>query len=105
MAWLALIVAGVLETVWAVALKRSDGFTVLRPTLVFAVAGAASFGLLALALRTLPVGTGYAVWTGIGAVGAATYGIVVLGEPSSALRLVSIVLVVAGIAGLAITSR
>lgn len=99
-AWAWLVVAGLLEVAWAVALKHSDGFTRPGPTLVFVVAGVASFAFLAQALKTLPLGTGYAVWTGIGAVGTAIYGMAVLGEPSDALRLVSIVLIVAGIAGL-----
>ena len=104
MAWVVLVLAGLLETVWAVALKQSDGFTRAGPSVVFLVSAGASFAGLAWALRELPVGTGYAVWTGIGAVGAATYGILVLDEPAPALRLVSIVLVVAGIVGLALTS-
>jgi quaternary ammonium compound-resistance protein SugE len=100
MAWVWLGLAGILEIVWAVALKHSAGFTRAGATVVFVVAGIASFVLLAQALRTIPLGTGYAVWTGIGAVGTAIYGILVLGEPTDALRLVSIVLIVAGIAGL-----
>ena len=99
-AWIWLGLAGILEVVWAVALKHSEGFTRAGATAVLVVAGIASFVLLAQALRTIPLGTGYAVWTGIGAVGTALYGIFVLGEPTDALRLVSIVLIVAGIAGL-----
>lgn len=104
MAWIMLVAAGLLEVVWAIALKRSDAFTRLPETLVFVVAALASFWLLALALRTLPVGTGYAVWTGIGAVGAAIVGIVWLGESAAAMRLVSIGLIAAGIVGLALSS-
>lgn len=103
MPWIFVVTAGLLETVFAVALKQSDGFSKLTPTLVFVAAAAASFTLLSLALRDLPVGTAYAVWTGLGALGTAVVGIVALGEPSSALRLVSIVLVAAGIVGLALS--
>jgi quaternary ammonium compound-resistance protein SugE len=102
MTWVLLFAAAALETVWAIALKRSDGFTVLGPTAVFAVAAPASLGLLSLALRDLPVGTAYALWTGTGAVGAALAGIVLLGEQASAMRLAPIVLVAAGVAWLAL---
>ena len=105
MAWTLLIIAGALETVWALALKQSDGFSRLLPTLVFAVAGLASIALLALALRDLPVGTGYAVWTGIGAVGAAIAGIVVLSEPATLARLVPIGLIAIGIVWLAVAEQ
>ncbi|MCK9249400.1 MAG: quaternary ammonium compound efflux SMR transporter SugE [Solirubrobacteraceae bacterium] len=104
MAWLLLIVAGLLEVVWAIAMKRSDGFTRVPETVVFLVAVVASMVLLSRALRDLPVGTGYAVWTGIGAVGAAIVGIVWLSESASPLRLVSVGLVAAGIVGLALSS-
>ena len=104
MAWFWLVLAGVLEVVWAVALKHSDGFSRAGASAVFLLAGIASFAFLAQALKTIPLGTGYAVWTGIGAVGTAVYGIAVLGEPADALRLVSIVLIVAGIAGLKLTT-
>ena len=100
MAWVFIVIAGVMETVFAVALKSSDGFTRLWPSLIFAVASAISFGLLSLALRTLPVGTAYAVWTGIGAAGTAIVGIVFLGESRDVLRLLSITLIVAGVVGL-----
>jgi quaternary ammonium compound-resistance protein SugE len=101
MAWLLIVLAGILETVWAVALKESDGFGRLGPTLLFAVAAIGSFVLLAIALRELQVGTGYAVWTGIGAVGAALVGIVLLGESASVQRLLAIGLVATGIVWLA----
>lgn len=101
MAWVLLIVAGVLEAVWALALKQSEGFSRLVPTVVFAVAGLVSIVLLALALRDLPVGTGYAVWTGIGAVGAAIAGIVVLSEPATLARILPIGLIALGIVWLA----
>lgn len=102
MAWLVLLIAGVMETVWALALKQSAGFSKLVPTLVFAVAGLASIVLLALALRNLPVGTGYAVWTGTGAVGAAVAGIVIFGESAAVGRLLPIGLVALGIVWLAL---
>lgn len=104
-AWIWLGLAGILEVVWAVALKHSEGFSRAGATALFVVAGIASFVLLAQALKTIPLGTGYAVWTGIGAVGTALYGIFVLGEPTDALRLVSIVLIVAGIAGLKLAAN
>ncbi|ODU62764.1 MAG: hypothetical protein ABT05_07030 [Lautropia sp. SCN 66-9] len=97
-AWLVLLLAGVLEIVWALGLKYSDGFSRLTPSLVVVVAAAASFWLLALAMRVLPAGTAYAV--GIGAAGTALLGIALLGEPATALRLVCIGLIVAGVLGL-----
>jgi quaternary ammonium compound-resistance protein SugE len=96
MAWILLISAGLLETGFAVALDASDGFTRPVPTVLFAVCAIASFALLNLALRDLPVGTAYAVWTGIGAAGTATVGIVALGEPADAIRIVAIALIVTG---------
>jgi quaternary ammonium compound-resistance protein SugE len=103
-AWLLLVLAGLLEVVWAVALKRSDGLSRPVPTLVFAVAAVGSMVLLARALKTLPVGTGYAVWTGIGAVGAALVGIAFLGESAGALRLLAIGLIALGIVLLALVT-
>jgi quaternary ammonium compound-resistance protein SugE len=103
MAWLFLVVAGLLETVWALALKESDGFSKLGPTALFAVAGISSMILLALALRELPVGTGYAVWTGIGAVGAAIAGMVFLGEAAVLGRILPIALIATGIVWLALS--
>lgn len=106
MAWILLIGAGLLETGFAVALDRSDGFTKPIPTVVFAVCALASFGLLNLALRDIPVGTAYAVWTGIGAAGTATVGILALGEPADAIRIAAIALIVVGAIGLeAVESR
>ena len=102
MAWIVLVVSGMLETVWAVALERSAGFTRPVPSVVFGVSLAASMAGLAYALRTIPVGTGYAVWVGIGAVLTAVVGMVALGESASLPRIVSLVLVVAGIVGLKI---
>ncbi|MCW2960575.1 MAG: hypothetical protein JWM25_524 [Thermoleophilia bacterium] len=104
-AWIMLVAAGLLEVVWAIALKRSDGFANLPATGVFLVAAAASFALLAAALRELPVGTGYAVWTGIGAVGAAIVGMVWLGDAVTGARVASLALVFAGILGLAMTTQ
>lgn len=100
MAWLLLICAGLLEIVWATALDRSDGFSRLWPTVVGVSGAAASFVLLAIALRDLPVGTAYAVWVGLGAVGVALFGILALGESVSPLRLACLVLIVLGIVGL-----
>src|SRR4051794_6335583 len=100
MAWILLITAGAFETGFAVMLKQSDGFSKLLPTILFAVFALVSFGLLNLALKDLPVGTAYAVWTGIGAAGTATVGILALGEPSGALRIVCISLIVIGAIGL-----
>jgi quaternary ammonium compound-resistance protein SugE len=98
--WVLLLVAGVLETVFAIALKQSDGLSPIGWTALFVVAAAASFALLTIALRDLPVGTAYAVWTGIGAVGTALVGIVFLGDAASAARLASIALIVGGVVGL-----
>ena len=100
MVWLLLVIAGLLETAWAIALKESAGFSKLLPSVLFVVLGIASLALLAVALRSLPVGTAYAVWTGIGAAGTAILGIVLLGESAQALRLASIGLIVAGVIGL-----
>ncbi len=100
MAWIVLVVSGVLETVWAAALSRSDGFSRPVPSVVFGVALVLSMIGLAYALRTIPVGTGYAVWVGIGAVGTALYGMAVLGETVSAARIVCLVLIVSGVVGL-----
>ncbi len=100
MAWLVLICAGLLEIVWATALKQSDGFSRLWPSVVGIGGALVSFGLLAVALRQLPAGTGYAVWVGIGAVGVAIAGIVVFGEAVSATRLLFLSLIIVGIVGL-----
>lgn len=100
MAWVYLIVAGLLEVVWAATLKRTEGFTRLGPTMVTLVAMGLSFYLLGIALRTLPTGTGYAVWVGIGAAGTAAVGIFLLGEPATAGRLISIALILLGVIGL-----
>jgi quaternary ammonium compound-resistance protein SugE len=100
MAWTVLFVAGLLEVGWAIGLKYTDGFTKLIPSVLTLAAMAGSVILLGLALKTLPIGTAYAVWTGIGAVGTALLGIILFGEPATAPRLASIGLIVAGIVGL-----
>jgi quaternary ammonium compound-resistance protein SugE len=100
MTWIFLIAAGLLEVVWAVALKYTEGFTRLMPSALTLAAMSGSVMLLGLALRQLPLGTAYAVWTGIGTVGTAIVGMVMLGEPAGALRLLCIALIVLGIVGL-----
>lgn len=100
MAWIVLVVSGVLETVWAAALSRSEGFSRPAPSIVFGVALVLSMIGLAVALKEIPVGTGYAVWVGIGAVGTALYGMAVLGEPVTTARLLCLVAIVGGVAGL-----
>ena len=97
MAWVLLFVAGVLEIVWAYTMKLSQGFTRPVPSIVTLTVMLASFALLSLSMRTLPLGTAYAVWTGIGAVGAFVVGIAVLGEPASAARVAAAVLIVSGL--------
>ncbi|HLM58992.1 MAG TPA: quaternary ammonium compound efflux SMR transporter SugE [Pyrinomonadaceae bacterium] len=104
MAWTYLVIAGLLEVAWAVGLKYTEGFTRLWPTVFTVAALAGSMALLALALRELPLGTAYAVWTGIGAVGTAVLGILLFGESAAAARLVCIGLIVAGIVGLKLAS-
>ncbi len=104
MAWVYLVVAGLLEVVWAVGLKYSEGFSRLVPSMVTAVAAAASFWLLALALKHIALGTGYVIWVGIGAVGTALVGMWLFNEPATAARLVCIGLIVAGIIGLKLAS-
>jgi quaternary ammonium compound-resistance protein SugE len=96
MAWLLLFIAGLFEVCWAVGLKYTEGFTRPLPTVLTISAMVASMGLLGLAVRTLPIGTAYAVWTGIGAAGTVIAGIVFLGEPASSLRLGCVLLIMAG---------
>src|SRR5215468_3745179 len=100
LAWMLLLLAGLLEIVWSVSMKASNGFTKHHFTALTLVAAGLSFWLLGLALRQLPVGTAYAVWTGVGAVGAAVLGIVIFGESLSIARILCIALIVAGILGL-----
>ncbi len=97
MPWILLLFAGLLEIVWAVAMKQTAGFTRLWPTAIMGVAMIGSFGLLAMAMRDLPLGTAYTIWTGIGAVGAFTVGILFLGEALTPMRIGAAVLIVAGL--------
>lgn len=104
MAWTYLVLAGLFEIGWAIGLKYTDGFTRPLPSILTAISMVISVVLLGLALKTLPVGTGYAVWTGIGTVGTALLGIYLLGEPATVARLACIGLIVAGILGLKLSS-
>jgi quaternary ammonium compound-resistance protein SugE len=104
MAWVYLFFAGLFEIGWAIGLKYTEGFTRFWPTVLTALSMIISLVLLGLALKTLPVGTGYAVWTGIGAVGTVVLGIALLGEPATAGRLICVGLIVAGIVGLKLTA-
>jgi quaternary ammonium compound-resistance protein SugE len=104
MAWLFLILAGFLEVAWAIGLKYSDGFSRLWPSAMTGIAMAASIGFLALALKSIPLGTGYAVWTGIGAAGTAVMGVLLFSEAVSAAKLVSLLLIIMGIVGLKLAS-
>lgn len=97
MAWILLIVAGIFEVIWAYSMKQSNGFTKLVPSLITLVVMIASFGLLSLSMRTLPLGTAYTVWTGIGAIGAFVVGIAVLGEEVNFMRLLAAALIVCGL--------
>jgi quaternary ammonium compound-resistance protein SugE len=103
-AWLALLCAGLLEIAWALGLKYSDGLTRFWPTAATVVAIGLSFGLMALALRSLPFGTAYAVWTGIGAVGSILVGMILYSEPTDPVRLICLTLIVAGMVGLKLNS-
>jgi quaternary ammonium compound-resistance protein SugE len=105
MPWVILFVAGLLEVAWALLLKQSEGFTQAPQTIGFVVALFLSMLLLSQALKTLPVGTAYAVWTGIGAAGTAIIGMICLGEPRDVLKLVSLVMLIAGIIGLRVSSN
>jgi quaternary ammonium compound-resistance protein SugE len=104
MAWIWLTVAGLLEIVWATGLKYADGFSRILPSAITVAAMVGSVYFLALAVRTIPIGTGYAVWTGIGAVGVAIAGMILFGEPRTLLRIGSILLIVAGIVGLKVVT-
>jgi quaternary ammonium compound-resistance protein SugE len=104
MAWALLSIAGILEIAFALCMKWSEGFTRLMPGLLTAASGLSSVFLLSLSLRTLPVGTGYAVWTGIGAAGTAILGIAVLGDSAAPMRVLCIVLILAGVIGLKLVS-
>lgn len=100
MAWLLVVLAGCFEVAMALSLEQSHGFSRLWPTVLFAITGLTSFVLLAIALRTLPVGTAYAVWTGIGAAGTAILGILLFGEPRGVIRLTGIVMIIGGVVAL-----
>ena len=104
MAWICLVIAGLLEIGWAIGLKYTEGFSRLLPSVATLCAMIVSFGLLSVALKTIPVGTGYAVWTGIGAAGTAIIGMVFLGESREVLRILCLVLIVAGVVGLKFAS-
>ena len=105
MSWIILVIAGLLEVVWAVGLKYTHGFRRLTPSVITVTAMIVSMALLAWAMKSLPVGTAYAVWTGIGAVGAAITGIVLLGESANPMRLASLALIVLGIIGLKLSTH
>lgn len=104
MAWVYLGIAGVLEIVWASMMKQSDGFTRLWPTVITLVAMVGSFGLLAMAMRTLPLGTAYTIWTGIGAIGVFVVGVTVLGEEASLTRMIAAILIVSGLVTMKLAS-
>ena len=97
MAWVVLILAGLFEIVWAYSMKLSEGFTKLTPSLITLFFMVLSFGLLAYAMKTLPLGTAYTIWTGIGAIGSFLVGIFILGEPATAMRLLAAILIVSGL--------
>jgi quaternary ammonium compound-resistance protein SugE len=105
MAWVVLLIAGLFEIGWAVGLKYTDGFTRVVPTVATLASMALSVGLLGLALKSLPLGTAYAVWTGIGAIGTVLFGLIVLGEALTVARMASIGLIVAGIIGLKLAAH
>ena len=104
MAWIVLILAGIFEIVWAYSMKLSEGFTRLTPSIITIVFMVLSFALLAYAMRTLPLGTAYTIWTGIGAVGSFLIGIWVLGEPATALRMLAAVLIMSGLVLMKVSS-
>jgi quaternary ammonium compound-resistance protein SugE len=104
MPWFHLIIAGLLEVAWAIGLKQTEGWTRLWPSVITVALMIASFFFLSLALRTLPLGTAYAIWTGIGAIGTALIGIIIFDEPRTAARLVCLLLIISGIIGLKLSS-
>ena len=105
MSWFILFIAGLFEVVWAVGIKYTEGWTKLWPAVITVFAMIASFYLLSMALKNIPMGTAYAVWTGIGTIGTVVYGIIYFKEPTDILRIVCILLIICGIAGLRILSR
>jgi len=104
MAWIYLVVTGILEVVWAHSMKQSQGFSRLIPSVVTLVAMLGSFGLLSVAMKSIPLGTAYTIWTGIGAVGAFAVGIIVLSEPATAARILALVLIAVGLVLLKVSS-
>ncbi len=100
MAWIYLLGAGIFEMVWVVAMKYAEGFSKIIPSIVVVVGMAFSIGLLGMAVKTIPLGTGYAIWTGIGAVGAVSYGMIFFGEPVTAIRLIFLGMIIVGLIGL-----
>ncbi len=104
MAWIYLLIAGLFECTWAIGLKYTEGFTKLIPSSITLVAMVLSVWFLSLALKTIPIGTGYAVWTGIGAIGVAIIGMAFLGEPRQIARVICLLLIVSGIIGLKVVS-
>lgn len=104
MAWMALLLAGIFEIVWAYSMKMSEGFSKLTPSIITLIFMILSFVLLAYAMRTLPLGTAYTIWTGIGAVGSFLIGVFILGEPASAMRMLAAVLIISGLALMKISS-
>jgi quaternary ammonium compound-resistance protein SugE len=104
MAWIFLVSAGLLEIVWAFFMKKSEGFTLLTPTAITIVTMIASFALLSVSMKTLPLGTAYTIWTGIGAVGAFVLGIMVLGEAATPLRLLAAAFIITGIVMMKLSS-
>jgi len=105
MSWLILFLAGIFEVVWAIGLKYTHGFTKITPTIFTIIAMIISFYLLSLALKSLPLGTAYAIWVGIGTIGTVIAGIVLFSEPTSTIRIVSIILILAGIIGLKLSTN
>ena len=105
MAWIFLIFAGIFEIVWAYSMKMSEGFTKLTPSIITLFFMILSFGLLAYAMRTLPLGTAYTIWTGIGAIGSFLVGILILGEPTTAMRMLAAVLIVSGLVLMKVSSN
>lgn len=105
MAWMMLLLAGIFEVVWAYAMKMSDGFSRLVPSIITLIFMLLSFALLAYAMRTLPLGTAYTIWTGIGAVGSFLVGIFILGEPASGLRMLAAVLIISGLVLMKVSSN
>lgn len=104
MAWICLLGAGIFEMVWVVAMKYAEGFTKIVPSVIMIIGMIFSVGLLGLAVKTIPLGTGYAIWTGIGAVGAVTYGMIFFGEPVTVLRLTFVAMIIVGLVGLKLVS-